>query len=316
MEVPNADNPGIPGSKERVCALIVTYNCGERVEATFRSVLPQVGKVILVDNGSEDDTSRFLGALRDAHPAEVEVLRIGTNAGIAGALNLGMKRAMAAGFAWVLTMDHDSVADDGMVERLFDAWEAMPGRDGVLLAAPVFVDRTSGRPGELYRYDGWRHTRLTGLIPSRDLLEPTVVITSGNLVATRAYEKAGGFDERLFIDFVDHDFCLRGRAAGLKVVCATKARLAHSVGNPVTRAFCGRTFSSTNHAAARRYFQSRNLVEMVRRHRKRWPGYAFDIVSAFLRDLLGIALLERDRWQKIRAMARGALDSGKHFGRA
>ncbi len=315
MGAHDAASPGTPGSKDRLCALIVTYNCGGRVEATFRSVLPQVGRMILVDNGSEDDTPGFLETLRDAHPAEVEILRIETNAGIAGALNRGMKRALAAGYEWVLTMDHDSVADEGMVARLFDAWEATPDPDAVLLVAPVFVDRASRRPGELYRYEGWRRTRLTGLIPSHDLLEPTVVITSGNLVATRAYEKAGGFDERLFIDFVDHDFCLRGWAAGLTVVCATKARLAHAVGSPVTRVFCGRTFSSTNHAPGRRYFQSRNLVEMVRRYGTRWPGYALDIVAAFARDVLGIVLLERGRWPKIRAIARGALDSGRHFGR-
>jgi len=317
METRNGGNPGEPGSAgNRCCALIVTYNCADRVAPTFDSVAPQVEKVFLIDNGSSDGTAAFLGKLRHDGAGRVDLVLLEKNIGIAGALNLGMQRAMTDGYEWVLTMDHDSVAEEGMVARLFDACEGTPDRESVLLAAPVFVNRETGRAGELYRYEGWRGIRLTDLIPRRDILDPTVVITSGNLVRTEAYAKAGGFDERLFVDFVDHDFCLRGRLAGLKVVCATKARIAHSVGNPVRRTIFGLTFSSTNHSPARRYTMTRNLAEMVRRYGRTFPAYALHAVSAYLRDLAAVLVCENERREKFRMMAKGLRDSRGHFARA
>lgn len=43
----------------------------------------------------------------------------------------------------------------------------------------------------------------------------------------RTFDRLGGFDERLAIDFNDIDYCLRARAAGLRVVFTPYARLYH-----------------------------------------------------------------------------------------
>lgn len=299
---------------EDVCALVVTNRCGAGVEPTLLSLLPQVGKILAVDNGSGEETVKFLEGIRLRLPEKFVFLSLPGNIGIAGALNVGVRKVAAMGFEWVLTMDHDSEAAPDLVAHLLDAISHCPDPEKVLVSAPVFVDPETGEPGGLPVYDGWRKRDLSSKAGSGELLYPDVVIASGNLVDLRLCGEAP-FDETLFIDYVDHDFCLKGKDRGLWIVCAPQAILRHRVGNRVSRHLIGRRISSTNHLPSRRYYQARNLVEMVRRYGRRRPGYALDIVKSFLRDILGILLLEEERGEKIRSIARGFLDSGSHFRR-
>ena len=50
--------------KDRICAVIVTYNCGENFLNTFKSVENQVDKIVIVDNGSTENTIRMLNKLK------------------------------------------------------------------------------------------------------------------------------------------------------------------------------------------------------------------------------------------------------------
>ncbi|HQT97270.1 MAG: hypothetical protein B7Z62_04805 [Deltaproteobacteria bacterium 37-65-8] len=299
---------------EAVCALVVTYRCGAGVGPSLSSLLPQVGKILVIDNGSGEETLAFLEGVRLRWPDHFVIHSLPENIGIAGALNLGMRKAMAMGFGWVLTMDHDSEAAPDLVARLIEAISHCPDPGKVLVSAPVSIDQETGEPGVLPAYSGWRKRVLSSRAGSAELLYPDVVIASGNLVDLRLCGEAP-FDETLFIDYVDHDFCLKGKDRGLSIVCVPRAVLRHRVGNRISRNLLGRRISCTNHPAGRRYYQARNLVEMVRRYGRRRPGYALDIVKSFLRDILGIFLLEEGRGEKIRAIARGVLDSGRHFRR-
>ena len=97
-------------------------------------------------------------------------------------------------------------------------------------------------------------------------------ITSGSLVRLAALQKTGLFDERLFIDSVDHDFCLRSRARGLLVVEASDQVMDHSLGNITRHRFFWRTVNCTNHSPLRRYYITRNQLEAIRRHLFHRPG--------------------------------------------
>lgn len=43
-------------------------------------------------------------------------------------------------------------------------------------------------------------------------------ITSGNLLRKEVFEKVGFFDDSLFIDLVDTDFCMRLNEKGIKMI--------------------------------------------------------------------------------------------------
>lgn len=91
--------------------VIPCYNEGANVARLDRTLLPVVAQlartqrveVVLVDDGSDDDTAEHLLALAERHP-EVIVVPHARNQGIGAALRTGF--AMARG-AWVVTTDAD-----------------------------------------------------------------------------------------------------------------------------------------------------------------------------------------------------------------
>src|ERR1700729_1411493 len=96
-----------------IMAVVVSYNGGATTRRTILALVGQVGHIHVVDNGSEPDSIEILDSLAREHVISVD--RLGTNLGIGHALNLGVAFARRAGFAWLLTMDQDSVAARGMI---------------------------------------------------------------------------------------------------------------------------------------------------------------------------------------------------------
>jgi len=290
------------------CGVVVTYECGTGVGPTIRSILQQVGRVIVVDNGSNGETRSFLEQMRAENPEAIELILFPENVGIAGALNAGIRRGIALNFPWILTMDHDSVAGGGMVDALRSAVFKDAEPEKILLAAPVYADRNTGEEGRLYRYEGWQRKRLLPGKTGRGV-NPTLVITSGNLVNAKAYLAVGGFDESLAIDYVDHDFCLRGNRAGYRILVTGEARLFHAIGTATSRWMFGRVWFSTNHSAERRYTIGRNRMTVIRRHASAFPAYALHTALEYPADILSMLVCETGIREKVSALITGAWSS-------
>jgi glycosyltransferase involved in cell wall biosynthesis len=90
-----------PTTSDGVWVVIAAYNEAPRLGDTLRSLCRSYAKVIVVDDGSRDDTSAV--ALR--HP--VWVLRHVVNCGQGAALQTGIEFALAEGAEIVVTFDAD-----------------------------------------------------------------------------------------------------------------------------------------------------------------------------------------------------------------
>ena len=104
-----------------VCGIIVTYNIGNDFYKCFNSVRDQVEKVIIVDNGSDEDTTSVLKNIKKNNN-HVEVIYNKENLGIGHALNQGVELALENNFEWILTMDNDSEATNSMVDIMINTY--------------------------------------------------------------------------------------------------------------------------------------------------------------------------------------------------
>ena len=187
-------------------------------------------QVLVVDNGSRDGSA---AALAGEFP-EVEVLALPENRRFAGGCNAGLERVLDQGAAAVMLLNNDTEADPALCERLLLALEQDPGAGA---ASPLICYR---RPLDVIWYAGGRCLPGLGLAAHRGLrrpdrgryrtVEPTGYLTGCCLLATRAaWERVGRLDERFFIYAEDADWCLRARAAGLRLLFVPTARLWHKV---------------------------------------------------------------------------------------
>ncbi len=84
------------------CVVIPTYNNGGTLLAVVNQVRNLCADVIVVNDGSTDETASLLAGVKG-----IEVVEYGKNRGKGWALRLGLKRAMKRGFRYAITMDSD-----------------------------------------------------------------------------------------------------------------------------------------------------------------------------------------------------------------
>lgn len=281
--------------RETICAVVVSYNPEPQLVDNVKHLLPQVDEVVVVDNGSSAKSDLLLSELHSI--ARVQVIRSAENLGIAAALNTGARYALSAGYAWLATFDQDSTPAPDFIQRLLNAYAVCPYREDVALVSPRYRDKVCV-PELIHSYSrAPEHEQYAAV---------QMTMASGNLVRTSAFERAGFFDEPMFIDYVDYEFCLRLRRYGLKIIEAQLAILDHRCGNRSTHRFFGKVVRTTNYPPIRRYYNARSRIVVYKRYWFVEPCWVMRDLFAFLgRDLLAIVLYERDVGAKFSAIARG-----------
>jgi rhamnopyranosyl-N-acetylglucosaminyl-diphospho-decaprenol beta-1,3/1,4-galactofuranosyltransferase len=121
--------------------VVVTYNraalLGECL-AALAGQTRQVGRVVVVDNASTDETESVLAA---RHPS-VEVLRMTHNTGGAGGFAAGLASALTDGCEAVWLLDDDTIPEPDALAELVRARDAFAGtsRPVVLASRVVWTD--------------------------------------------------------------------------------------------------------------------------------------------------------------------------------
>ena len=85
-----------------ICAVIPTYNNGGTIAAVVRETLNECRDVIVVNDGSTDNTSVELRSIEG-----ITLVEYSTNRGKGYALREGFKRALEMGFSYAITLDGD-----------------------------------------------------------------------------------------------------------------------------------------------------------------------------------------------------------------
>ncbi len=267
---------------ETACAGIVLYNPDfYRLQQVLNAVSLQVSRVILVDNGSNnvEQVTTLLEQYKIAR-----LVRLGENRGIAAALNVACDIAQQEGYEQILTLDQDTVIERDMVQRL------MPlAGEGTGIVCPRVA------------YEGNEEFQPQ----PRDAVEIVEwAITSGSLTSLKAWKEVEGFDERMFIDGVDRDFCLRLRRKGWNVKRVNDAVMHHKLGELKCRRLLGRTIYATNHPAWRRYYMARNRVYLCR---KGLVGFG-EAARWAAKEISKVVLFEKNGISKSAAIIRGVRD--------
>jgi rhamnosyltransferase len=283
--------------RPRICAVMVTYFPRHDLAEVLAALAPQVDELVIVDNGSSAEKLEGLSA--SASKVKATFLPLGTNRGIAHALNVGLEHARRQDCQWLATFDQDSLALPTMLDEMLSAIQRYPQPARIAMLAPVQIDPHSGfhlEPDTCeLRGSGWRVLYTT--------------MTSGNLVNVATATAIGGFEESFFIDYVDHEFCLRLRRHGYQVLEVTEAHLTHSLGELSTHRLGGRRIWVTHHSVTRRYYMSRNRLILWWRYFRSEPTWVRRDMRAFASELVRIVLYERESGAKLRMVLRGTLDA-------
>ena len=182
----------------KIAAGIIVYNPNDisRFEKCLQSISKQFQHIYIFDNS----TSR----LSYSFPKSAIILSEKSNTGIAHAMNKIFERAMADGFEWVVTFDQDSIIPDGIYNGFLENIQQQIQKSVKIgIVCPQAFD--SRRKYEILK-------------KSPEIEYVDKCITSASCTSISAWKEIGYFDEWLFIDLVDNEFCKRLRVAGYKIL--------------------------------------------------------------------------------------------------
>lgn len=281
-----------------IAAVIVGFNPTSESIARSAALTPHFDKLYWVDNGSanlQEIEQGLSGTSVSLHPQ-------GRNLGLGAALNIALRLARDDGFEWLVTLDQDSQADEffvrGMRHMLQIANDRPDLNDRVAVIAPTHFCPISGR-----------YTRPSGRYVGDGISVTASAMTSGNLLRVRPILDVGGFRDEFFIDWLDHELCIRVRRGGLTVLKANSVILMHSVGRPTPIPSSKTGKCVTNHPPVRRYYMYRNWSWTLRHYKQEMDRNERAREWRKMRNAIRSTLrYEDNRWAMLTHIVRGLWD--------
>jgi rhamnosyltransferase len=279
----------------RICAVIVTYHPDPGLIDRVPRVAKQVSQTLIVDNGSPACCVEQLRKM--AKQYDVHLILNPRNEGIAQALNTAARWAMENGYLWLLTLDQDTAVSPDMIETFEGVLcrDSCPQRLAVI--GSNYVHKENKR---LF----WDRFGSDGALSA----EMTTVLTSGSLISLAVFREIGGFRDDFFVDCVDHEYCLRARAHGFRVIVTSKPVMEHGIGRLTEHRLLWRKVGTSNHAPIRHYFMTRNTLILTAEYMDKEPRWVLWHLFGWAKSVARVCLFENQRIGKMKSIWRGCVD--------
>lgn len=270
----------------KIAGTVILHHPDQSVLTNINSYIYQVDKLYIIDN-----SSLITGFVQKEYQSNSKVVYIfnGKNIGIASALNMALFKADEDGYKFLLTMDQDGYFEDKVINDLI---------------TKIYEDEKIGLVSAKHRYSVGKNESEK----KQTIIDELVAMTSGNIVRVKLFRSLGGYKDDLFIDYVDHEICLRLNTLGYKVEILDNCKVIHSLGNVEEKRILWRKVYPTNHNFIRHYYRTRNRLFVYKTYGKIFPTYLKLEMQNFMKDILKIILLEEQKWKKIKFIFWGYID--------
>lgn len=180
-----------------VVGILVLYNPDkELLRRVLHSLINEVEYVYISDNSDFNHSGCF------ENFDKVNYVWNGCNIGIAKAQNMGVLWSRKIGATSVLFLDQDSIIENNLVTHLSETMTELEAL-GIQVGAvgPALFNRFQEKDLE--------GTFRKGKSIGKDIREVQELISSSSLIPLKNFETVGMFEDNLFIDVVDFEWCWR-----------------------------------------------------------------------------------------------------------
>lgn len=317
--------PPTSNSGQAMGVIVVMYRSSDVIADCLTSLLksrPWLGRIVLVDNASPDESVEIAVGVAVAHGCSViehaphdkvanpcansvEIVRSTRNRGFAGGVNLGLhllEQDAETGFFWILNPDCELATD--AARAVLCAAQAGEARGGFALLGTRVRYRDEVRSlqsdgGVCSRWTGRCRNLNQGCTPVDAPRIPDAdcnFISGASMIASRRFlAQAGGMTEDYFLYYEEVDWAWRREA--LPLLRSLDAVVFHHGGTAIGSGSASRAPSPLSC-----YFNFRNRVRFIRRHNPQalMPCYVIALLEI-------IRFTVRCRWRQARAGLRGIL---------
>lgn len=269
-----------------ISCVVVLYHPADSVLNLVDTLVAGGCSVVVVVNAAGSAVVQKLQATDS-----VSVIDNHGNLGLAKALNQGIERAFVVNRSdYVALFDQDSMPDADLPHRLaveLTMWGAQ-----VACIGPQLIDRKN-REAQYH----------SNRVVSPDY--PRSIPTSGTVISQAAYRAVGPMMEELFIDGIDHEWCLRAWSKGYSVRVSANVAMLHDMGDASMNYF-GR-YKPVHRSPLRHYYVVRNTLYLMR-FTYLPLAWRFSELLKTPRRIAAYVVFSSDRWRTLRLIAHAVRD--------
>lgn len=231
-----------------ITAIISLYNPDKKVLDHVRLIAEQADRVILCDNSKNNNRQLFNKIDGICYVGFKE------NLGLSKAFNRVLKDKK---FNWkdddlIIFFDQDSSIEDGHIKKLASEFMYFNNSQYKLgCLGPIFYNLSN---------DTVEIPKMKKLIKN-NVYKVKNIITSSLITNYEMMKKVGFWNENIFLDFVDWDFCWRLQKIGYNCCITQSVILQHSVGNGERKVGALKLRVG---AAFRVYYQTRDALYLLK----------------------------------------------------
>lgn len=267
-------------------AVIVLYNPNLKLlKNNIDSIKKQVDYLILCDNSDNEKIKTKVVKICQNNMIYIDNEG---NKGIAYAINRAIEYCKKNKIDWLLTLDQDSVCPSNLIDiyKKYINYSNV----GIICCAVNYNDRILDIGKEKYQYVK-EH------------------ITSASLVNINICDKLGGYDENMFIDLVDFEYCYRLREKNYKILMTNEVVLNHNLGDLKIVNIPFKSIYVPNHNEFRKYFIARNTIYCCKKNKKHIS--MLKCIYKLLILQFKILIFENNKFIKFKSIFRGIKDGIK-----
>ena len=252
--------------------------------------------VCVVDNTFDSKIKNSLQTLQKKNLIQ-ELILNNENKGIAKALNQGLLK-LPSKIKYILLLDQDTAIAPNLINKhLYDFEQLTDPKK--LACGWAFVNKVNPKPYFIkYGYFSRKFFAKTGI----HVVD--TIITSGMLIDRQKINKVGVFNENLFMDFVDTEWCMRAKSKGFTIYGNFDVQVpAHPIGGEPLSIL---GFKFPLHSPQRHYYMAHNWVKILFQS---GLGLKFKFHESLqmLFKFFIYSTVPRQRWQSYKSMIHGAI---------
>ena len=246
--------------KNNFAGCVILYNATEDEIKNIETYSSKVNTLYVYDNTETKSNEHYFKQY-----SNVNYFWDNENKGIATRLNQACVQAINDGYNYMLSMDQDSSFKEENIDQYFNAILNFKEKEKVAVYGLEYVKKDINE--KTHEYSEVDH-----------------LITSASVINLNLFYTIGKFDENLFIDGVDIDYCYAALLKDFKNIKFGKIYFNHYLGSFAIR---GSIFSlylfkkkMSIHSSLRIYYMYRNMLYIEKKHKRRLPN----LINKFVKN--------------------------------
>lgn len=218
--------------------IVLYYPNIELLKDCIKIISSSSDSVIIVNNthNEKNDTNREMDILGKVISVtktyrNVTLLDNGYNLGLSKAYNIAIGLANKLGMSYYLILDQDSIVNTNLITSLIKAQKYLENNHRFFILGTINKRQTISIIERIENAISKKREKYFEIDGVGKIRETNIVINSGMFLAKGIFNLLGGFNENLFIDAVDLEFCYRAKRNGCKIFQYLSSPIMQNVGD-------------------------------------------------------------------------------------